>query len=254
MKKDVSISQVVNIYHRRTDSWERNKFTARHYDAVVYFEEGEIEYYFAHTTVVAKKGDILILPGNLPYNGKRKSETVAFYVMDFLCEDDRQLEELGAPCAFAAKDPNTLKDFQKALSFWIKQTLNTTFHAKATIYCALSMMLQAQNREVTPSSPILDYMAENFQDPTLSVEGICKKFYISDSQLRRLTYKQVNLSANGYIQNLRIRKAQNLLSATDLDIKTVSNACGFSSQYYFSRVFSKLVGVCPSEYRKRTHI
>ena len=257
MKGDVDIMQIVNIYHRNTTSWRRPQFVMRHYDAVVFFEEGEIEYNFSDTTVLARKGDILLLPGNLPYTGKCRADALSYYVVDFLCAEEYQMEEVGAPCSFSVVDPvKVLADFQKVLRLWGEQTINAKIATKAMLYSILSDVLHEQRQGVGSFAklPIVDYILENISDVSLTVQGICNRFYISDSQLRRLMYQYVNLSPNEYIQMLRISKAKNLLSTTSEDIKGIAGKCGFSSQYYFSRVFSKIVGVSPSAYRRLTCI
>jgi AraC-like DNA-binding protein len=56
-------------------------------------------------------------------------------------------------------------------------------------------------------------------------------------------------------QNYRIHylilQAKSLLSDTRLSVSGIANICGYSDQYYFSRLFKKHTGVTPSEYRRR---
>ena len=53
-----------------------------------------------------------------------------------------------------------------------------------------------------------------------------------------------------YLMNVRIEKACEFLSYTNLGIKEIALSIGFDDQMYFSRVFKKYKRLNPSEYRK----
>jgi AraC-like DNA-binding protein len=54
-----------------------------------------------------------------------------------------------------------------------------------------------------------------------------------------------------YFNHLKIQKACQYLSFTDMPVKELAMNLGIEDQYYFSRMFTKLMGVSPTEYRKR---
>ena len=80
---DITVNKVINVHHTEGSDWRRDIFAPRKHQALVAFTEGEIEYYFEGLTLTARKGDILLLPGNLPYSGKKLSQTVSLSVIDF---------------------------------------------------------------------------------------------------------------------------------------------------------------------------
>ncbi|MDQ0897898.1 AraC family transcriptional regulator [Paenibacillus sp. V4I7] len=53
-----------------------------------------------------------------------------------------------------------------------------------------------------------------------------------------------------YFLRLKIQKASQMLDLTALAIKEIGNAIGITDAYYFSRLFKKMMGVSPTEYRK----
>jgi len=255
MNNDINVMQIVNAYHRKDVIWRRENCIKRRFDAIVFFEKGEIDYYFSSGTVSAKPGDILFLPGNLPYTGKCHSGGAEFFVVDFCCLEENQFENLGAPCSFPVKDyAETQLIFKNIMVQWGKQTASGMLSIKAQLYAILGEFLREQTESSrSVENQILDYIVENISDPSLTVKSICSHFYISDSQLRRNIHRMVGLSPNEYILLLRISMAKKLLSTTSRSVKAISIACGFSSQYYFSRCFSNNVGISPSEYRMRTY-
>ena len=67
MGRSINVTDVVNVYYSISKAWwKREERRVRGCDALVFFTEGEIMYFFEGKTLVAKAGDLLILPGNLP--------------------------------------------------------------------------------------------------------------------------------------------------------------------------------------------
>lgn len=73
---------------------------------------------------------------------------------------------------------------------------------------------------------------------------------ISYSSFRRLFKQHTGLSPNQYLLELRIRKAQSLLTNTILSVQRISEETGFDSSFYFSRFFKQRAGLSPLNYRK----
>lgn len=252
MNYDVNIMAIENVYYRQETNWERNICKTRHYDAVVFFTEGEIEYNFPQKTVVAKKGEMLFLPGNLPYSGKRHTEHCSYYVVDFLCSDEKQFEGFGAPCSFPVGNyQKVLQRFESVFWLWNRPSIDTMLGLKEHLYALLRERFSGEEKEEVnpPGRHILRFIEGNMCDPKLSVAKICEELYISDSQLRRTIHKLTGVSPNEYITVLRLKKAKEMLTTTNKSIKDISCTCGFASPYYFSRVFSKSMGMSPSAYR-----
>ena len=65
-----------------------------------------------------------------------------------------------------------------------------------------------------------------------------------------LFIKYENISPKNYLSNLKLRKAKAMLTNTTLSISEIAISNGFSDVLYFSRYFSKKVGVSPGVYRK----
>lgn len=250
---DISINKIANAYYCKTKNWHRDFFAPRHYDGVVLFAEGEIEYYFSNKVLRAKKGDLLFLPGNIPYSGKLLSETVAFFVIDFSCAASNEFEQAIQTSVIPAANYNTaFLRFSEAVEAWNKQCIDVHFKIKSFIYSVLSDALKVDTKDrcMSLTETVIDYICENISDPSLSVKKLCEKFYISESQLRRNILKQTGMRPNAYIMNLRINMAKNELAYTAKSVADISESCGFLSPYYFSSCFAKNVGLSPIKYRK----
>ena len=252
MNHDVVVTEIINVYYREKLQWSRNRMAARQYEAIAFFVDGSIEYHFPNKTVTARRGDILFLPGNVPYSGRKLSDRVVYYVVDFHCHQDGEFENFGAPCIISAKNYEAMSvRFRQALDLWNNHTADVTIAIKAMLYSLF--MMRYQEREETKkgirNDEIIAYIAEHIDDPDLTVRELCRIFFMSESQMRRNLYKATGRSPNDYILTLRINRAKEMLINTDEQIKAISARCGFASPYYFSRCFAKSTGFSPSQYR-----
>lgn len=93
------------------------------------------------------------------------------------------------------------------------------------------------------------YMLENIEQ-RISLQRICEFAGYSESYCTAVFKKQTGLSPVQYLQHLRIQNACRLLNDTDLKINQICCLVGIPDPYYFSRIFSKTIGLSPAEYRR----
>lgn len=83
-----------------------------------------------------------------------------------------------------------------------------------------------------------------------SVEEISRRFFVSKSYLSRIFREVTGFGVNEYQTLARVRRAQELLTQTDLSITEVAEEVGFENITYFERVFKKYTEKRPLQYRK----
>lgn len=88
-------------------------------------------------------------------------------------------------------------------------------------------------------------------DEECRTKRIEEKLGWSSWTLRITAKKALGTTISQYVQSLRIQKAAQLLTTTDMQVREISTIVGFSSSSIFIRVFKKIKGVTPSTYRKR---
>ena len=88
----------------------------------------------------------------------------------------------------------------------------------------------------------------------INVEEIAQSVNLSVSHFTSLFKKKTGFSPIEYCNHLKIQRACQYLFFTDLRVKEISFKLGINDPYYFSRLFTKVMGVSPNEYReKKSH-
>lgn len=107
------------------------------------------------------------------------------------------------------------------------------------------------NRGLTDTvARIKGYIEENYYRENLNLTSVAAFFELSEAYISSLMKKELGLSFNEYVTNIRIESAKKLLKEQGRAIKIyqVAELVGYNSQHYFCRVFKKITGVSPIEY------
>ncbi|WP_313368157.1 response regulator transcription factor [Sphingobacterium mizutaii] len=94
-------------------------------------------------------------------------------------------------------------------------------------------------------------IVDHIDDTSLCVEFLADKLNISRPTLYRKIKQTSNLSPNELINNLRLKKASQLLNSGSYKVYEISNMVGFSSSSHFIRNFQKHFGYSPKEWEAR---
>lgn len=83
----------------------------------------------------------------------------------------------------------------------------------------------------------------------LSLNDVASKAYLSVSQFTRLFKKEFNVSFINYLNEVRIKKACELLVKTDYSTNVICGMVGYTSYSYFNKKFRQYNKCAPNEYR-----
>lgn len=95
------------------------------------------------------------------------------------------------------------------------------------------------------------FMEKNMGNMDISVDDLMNAMGMSRSSLTRKMHELFNLSPKDFLQAARIKHACSLLTQTDLSVKEVAYACGFSNPHYFATCFKASTTLTPSEYKEK---
>lgn len=92
------------------------------------------------------------------------------------------------------------------------------------------------------------YINTNFRDE-ISLSQLAERLSVSVNYLGTLFKKNLGMTFNDYINNVRLKYACRLLISSDLSVKETAYASGYNSTEYFAYVFKKKINVSPGNYR-----
>ena len=101
-------------------------------------------------------------------------------------------------------------------------------------------------------SATVNFIKNNYQS-NLTLQQLSEEVSVSPSYLSNLFKKKLNINLIDYINNIRIEKAKELLSNTNLRSYEIAAKVGIIDTSYFSKVFKKYTGVSPYQYRKNNY-
>ena len=263
-------------YSYRATHYSRATFPSRlHYHdyfELVIFEEGDIHYICESATYLPQMGDILLIPPGMFHMSMIRCEKTlykrhVFYLYsdalnDFNCGVLTDfLKQSREGLAVISPDKQT-KDELLTLLFKLDKALehgqNPSYRALSTglviqIFFLLNQCNFGPGDRTAPFpenlSAIKRYIDDNFRELSSS-NDIATHFFYSREYVSRLFRKYFNTTVSEYIRARRIAYSQNLIEHGC----TISEACyqsGFENMSTFIRSFRSIVGMPPSEYRKR---
>ena len=109
----------------------------------------------------------------------------------------------------------------------------------------------SESHDVGNDSPerILQYIRDNIA--WVNLENASAHFGYTGAHLSRLVKKYTGNSFATFVNTQRILKAEYLLAKTGVPISTIPALVGLESKEYFGRMFKKVNGITPSEFRKK---
>ncbi|GHU94860.1 transcriptional regulator [Bacteroidia bacterium] len=97
---------------------------------------------------------------------------------------------------------------------------------------------------------VVHYMHENMEKDVSIAELVALSGY-STSQFNNIFKQKMGMSPKQYYLQLKIREACNYISLTDMKINQLCYKVGIEDPFYFTRIFTKIMGCSPTEYRTR---
>lgn len=99
-------------------------------------------------------------------------------------------------------------------------------------------------------SMAIRFVRQHACDP-ICVDDVLQRVHLSRSTLEKRFQAVLGRTVHAEIQRVRVDRARQLLSHTDLPVKQIAQRCGFKYVPYLTRVFRMYSGLAPVEYRRR---
>ncbi len=97
------------------------------------------------------------------------------------------------------------------------------------------------------------YIRQHYAEK-ITLENISKMVFLSPAYFSRIFKKEIGITFNSFLNNVRIEKSKDLLKNNKLKMVDIAFMVGFDSQSYFTKVFKKNIGVSPLQYRYKNNV
>lgn len=236
------------------------------YAMLIYCTEGRGWYRMHGKTHALQKDECIVLPAGTPYVfGADNSDPWTIYWVHFKgAESVHYRFEGDAPHRIPSGDRSRIQDrlqLFEELFFcfsrsYIREYMQYT-SACLRLFLASFMqvepyrsILTAADRRLSFSEKVIRYMQENVHR-NLSLEQLSAYFHYSASHFSMRFQRETGFPPIGYLLRLKIQRACQYIELSNLKIREIASALGFEDPAYFSRLFTRIMGITPSAYRER---
>ncbi len=127
-----------------------------------------------------------------------------------------------------------------------------TIFAEHLSTAASQILIQSSNDEPTMVVKARQYIDEHSGDE-IPLNEISRVLNVSTFHFCKTFKKATGMTFTEYLARTRVEKARNLLLNPNLRISEIAYGCGFGSIGHFNRVFRRIVGTAPTDYRSGLH-
>lgn len=96
---------------------------------------------------------------------------------------------------------------------------------------------------------IVNYIRENYRDPSISLNKISDEFHISESYFSHMFKEKCGVNFSFYLEDLRLNEAARLIRDTDCSVSELYLQVGYNNPNSFRRAFKKKFDVLPSAFK-----
>jgi len=128
------------------------------------------------------------------------------------------------------------------------------------ILCSIKKCMADKKKEHPPQAEkgsknaivnrAIAFMEAHYSEP-LDLNRVAGEVFITPSYLSTILKQNMGMGFADYLNSIRIRHACDLLNQLNLKTYQIAERVGFSDPKYFNRIFKKVCGMTPLEYRNR---
>ena len=278
----INISKIVTIHYYEFDRNFVYQGEKHDFWEMVYVDKGNVEIMRDEERIVLKQGEIVFHKPNEFHAIRAADSSPNFFVVSFVCDSpamvyfekyhtmlDKTLKGFissiikESDCTYVIpKNDTQLKKLTKKENALIGgEQLIKTYLEQLLIFLirgitgrdVLGIFPTKESMESHIVVDIKKYISSNLED-SIRVCDICRRFGYSKSYISKIFREQTGETLSSYGIRKRIECARMLIREGNLNFAQISAKLNFDNPQYFSRVFKRVTGMTPSEFKRSLNI
>jgi len=234
-------TRTYNVQWHQHDYWE-----------MVYCTGGEGEFRFENGTIMPyKEGEAVAIPPHEPHANFSKDGFTNIH----LTMADPAYPYKGAFRVSDDPDGHLKNAFVQAKYYYLAdiKKRELVLDALGNLITSYLIVFRSNNDYSEPVERLRTEIMKQYSNPNFALDEAIRALPFHYDYLRKLFKKEVGVTPLEYLTNLRIKKAETLLTAmwsNEYSMSEIAEMCGFDDALYFSRVFKKHNGISPTGFAK----
>ena len=223
---------------------------------LIYVTDGIFSTKINNTVFHLKKGAVVLYPPKYKYHfwGEPPSKYLCAHFTGSHAE--KILTDLGFTLEPYVLESEFSPKIKSLFDKMVEQDITNAPYLQYSLSCVFEEILltiavgKVRNSGYRTLKTSIKYIHANFTDK-IKIPDLAQLEGLSNSRYITLFSKEFGKTPSEYILGLRLARACDLLTTTDMEISLVGADSGYSDQYFFSKIFKKHIGISPLEYRKK---
>lgn len=277
----INISKIITIHYYEFD--KTFVFNGEQHDfwELVYVDKGQVEICRDEEKIVLSQGEIVFHKPNEFHSIRAYNSAPNFFVISFVCSSavmvyfekfhtvlDKHLKPFIASIISEAEKTFEIPKNNPSLKK-LKKKSPPAIGGEQLIKTYLEQLLIFLIRQITEENdaPIFPHKesAENYlvsamksfieekTNDVFRLNELCKKLGYSKSYLCELFHEQTGETLAAYAVKMKIKVARRLIREGNLNFAQISDTLAFDTPQYFTRVFKRVTGMSPTEFKASLH-
>lgn len=196
---------------------------------------------------------VLTTPGFINSYGGYKSE----YIEDYICFSG-QIADLLFNCGVIKNGIIKIGQTRRLIPI-IKAALSHSDSGQIQANALLQKLLydlyiENQSESIKPSEDSIDRLLielKSSPEQWWSVSEMANYCNLSENHFRRKFKERTEMCPKHYFESIKIQSAKEKLLRSDDKLDVIASQLGYFDRYHFSKVFKKVVGISPDQFRKQ---
>ncbi len=177
-----------------------------------------------------------------------KTDTTSVILITNTINEQILMESMQSKADHIVIKPINMELLEKSIlqSLHVHESIQNKIHRSEIDFVHKGMMMESAEDKLVKK--VVEYIKNNIEDSSLTVEKLCQQLGFSRVHLNRKLKENLGLSPSNLIKSIRLKQAAYLLIHKKATISEVAYKVGFSSHSYFTQNFQMHFGMSPKEF------